>query len=190
MDLDSIFQWTVNRIFDASSDWMGSEIFSWVLNKWNIQKDLYFSVKLKIYLVSCEMCGIKFNMMKEINHLQAFTIFLGKEGCGKTAIFNKLTDASSRYDLHHCCPCNVGVLYNSHCNLQIIDSVSRVCSLHRCLTRGPLKCIFVLIEFHPRIGSTLVECKFPVWHWSVWPSRGPNTSCFERLKLFGRPSVG
>lgn len=162
MDLDTVFQWNVNRIFDVSSDWLGNENFSWVLSKWNIQKGLYFSVKLKISLVSYEMRDINFKMMKEINHLKAFTIFLGKEGCGKTAIFNKLTDASSRYALHHCCPCNVGVLHNSYCDLQIIDYVSRACSLFRCLTHEPLNCIFVLIEFHPRIGSTLVECKFPV----------------------------
>ena len=85
----------------------------------------------------------------------AFAIFLGKEAVGKTAIFNKITDAILSTDGSFCCPSSVGVSHSWECDLQIIDPVRS--SMPCALTWRPLNGIFVLVEFHPRIGSTMID---------------------------------
>jgi hypothetical protein len=83
----------------------------------------------------------------------AFAIFIGKEGVGKTAIFNKVTDTLNYGPF--CCPASVGVSHSWECDLQIIDPVRSL--LPWALTGRPLNGIFVLVEFHPRIGSTMID---------------------------------
>jgi hypothetical protein len=85
----------------------------------------------------------------------AFAIFLGKEGVGKTAIFNKIADAVLSTDGSFCCSASIGVSHSWECDLQIIDPVRS--SLPCALTWMPLNGLFVLVEFHPRIGSTMID---------------------------------
>lgn len=85
----------------------------------------------------------------------AFAIFLGKEGVGKTAIFNKITDTKLFTEGSFFCPASVGVSHSWECDLQIIDPVRSL--LPWALTGRPLNGIFVLVEFHPRIGSTMID---------------------------------
>jgi hypothetical protein len=105
---------------------------------------------------------LKLNMMSnsDPSRFQRCIILIGREGCGKTTIFNRITKASTHEDLPHCCPCETGVTHSLGCCLHVIDPQSNGCSLHHGLTCGELNGIFILIEFHPRIGSALIDCKY------------------------------
>ena len=91
--------------------------------------------------------------------LQVYTILIGREGCGKTSVFKEIIDASTQRELQHCCPCKAGISHLKDCDLHIIDSMSSGCSLHHGLTFGQLNGVVVLIEYHPRYGSTMIDCE-------------------------------
>lgn len=113
------------------------------------------SMQLVLWLIKSSSMQHKLSMTES----KAFAILIGKEGCGKTTLFSKITNSSSCEDLLHCCPCKSGQSYNGHHGLHIIDPNSNRCSLLHGLTCGKLNCIFVLVEFHPRIGSIMIDCE-------------------------------
>jgi len=109
---------------------------------------------------------ITYNIMQYLNmnkSKQVFAIFLGKEACGKTRLLKRISDEFDiNYASSHCCPIEIGVSHNDEYNLHIIDtpgstSLGQECALHCALTFRPLNGIFIVIEYHPRIGSRMVD---------------------------------
>lgn len=84
-----------------------------------------------------------------------FAILLGQEGVGKTEVFNKFADKLTQTDCEFCRPASVGKIQCRECDLHIIDPLHS--SLPCALTWKPLNAIIVLIEFHPRVGSTMID---------------------------------
>lgn len=85
-------------------------------------------------------------------------VLIGKYGVGKTSLFNKLADETVDSDSCSCQGLRAGVYHNEVCDIKLIDVPGgEPCASHNGLTCGPLNGIFVLIEYHPRIGSTLVD---------------------------------
>lgn len=124
------------------------------------------SLRFHVKLNSCSFY-IDMNTMPDMTDpRRVFGIFIGKDGVGKSTIFNNITNITNENDSSRRCSCtmpSIGVIthHNKH-EMQIMDTPGSTspgygCLLHHGLTCEPLNCIFVLIEYHPRIGSTMVE---------------------------------
>ncbi|KAL9178884.1 hypothetical protein ACHAXT_011857 [Thalassiosira profunda] len=95
---------------------------------------------------------------------RAFAVLLGKEGVGKTAVLRKICDEETGGGASRSCSCeiSIGVCRGKDHHVQIIDpsvscSSAPGCLLHHSLTYAPLNGALVLVEYHPRIGSTMVD---------------------------------
>lgn len=92
---------------------------------------------------------------------QISSILLGKEGVGKTTLFNKISKEVSNRPSPWCsCIISTGVVKNNECNLHLIDApnpndTGYACWLRCGLTYEALNCIFIVTHVSEAQWSTL-----------------------------------